>query len=84
MYPARGKAQDRNMKTNKMYLTETEARAMNLPSVQEQIERHNAAIRATREVRTPYGTIFRSGDREWFAGSREEMETAKAWAARNA
>jgi len=31
---------------------------------------------------TPYGTIYRSGDREWFAGSREQLETAKAWEAR--
>lgn len=30
-------------------------------------------------VHTPYGTIYREGDREWFAGSREQFETAKAW-----
>jgi hypothetical protein len=34
----------------------------------------------TRETKTPYGTIFRSGDREWFPGSVEEFRTAKAWA----
>ena len=31
------------------------------------------------ETKTPYGTIFRSGDREWFPGSVEEFRTAKAW-----
>lgn len=33
----------------------------------------------TTETRTPYGIIFRSGDREWFPGSEEEFRTAKAW-----
>jgi hypothetical protein len=36
----------------------------------------------TREIRTPYGTIYQSGDRELFAGSREELETARHWAER--
>ena len=31
------------------------------------------------ETKTPYGTIFRSGGREWFPGSVEEFRTAKAW-----
>ena len=35
----------------------------------------------TTETRTPYGTIFRAGDREWFPGSVEEFRTAKAWEA---
>ena len=33
----------------------------------------------TTETHTPYGTIYRSGDREWFGGSVEELRTAKAW-----
>ena len=33
----------------------------------------------TTETKTPYGTIFRSGDREWFPGSVEEFRTAKVW-----
>jgi len=36
----------------------------------------------TREIRTPYGTIYQSGDCELFAGSREELETARHWAER--
>jgi hypothetical protein len=28
---------------------------------------------------TPYGTIFRSGDRLLFAGSEEQLRAAKAW-----
>ena len=35
----------------------------------------------TTETKTPYGSIFRSGDREWFPGSVEEFRTAKAWEA---
>jgi hypothetical protein len=51
-----------------------------LPSVQEQIDRHNTAVRAAiTETRTPYGSIFRTGDREWFPGTEEEFRTAKAW-----
>ncbi len=34
----------RDMENNKMYLTETEAKAKNLPSAQEQIDRYNAAL----------------------------------------
>ena len=34
----------------------------------------------TTETPTPYGIIFRSGDREWFTGSEQEYRTAKAWA----
>ena len=33
----------------------------------------------TIETKTPYGSIFRSGDREWFPGSVEEFRTAQAW-----
>jgi hypothetical protein len=33
------------------------------------------------ETKTPYGIIFRTGDREWFLGSVEEYRTAKAWEA---
>ena len=33
----------------------------------------------TTETKTPYGIIFRSGEREWFPGSVEEFRTAKAW-----
>lgn len=33
----------------------------------------------TTATKTPYGIIFRSGDREWFPGSVEEFRTAKAW-----
>jgi len=33
----------------------------------------------TTETKTPYGSIFRSKDREWFPGSVEEFRTAKAW-----
>ena len=36
-------------------------------------------MNATTETKTPYGSIFRSGDREWFPGSVEEFRTAKAW-----
>jgi len=36
-------------------------------------------MNATTETKTPYGSIFRSGDREWFTGSEEERRTAKAW-----
>ena len=35
----------------------------------------------TTETKTPYGIIFRSGDRVWFPGSVEEFRTAKAWEA---
>jgi hypothetical protein len=35
------------MKNNKMYLTQAEADAKGLPSVQEQIARHNAALTVT-------------------------------------
>jgi hypothetical protein len=31
----------------------------------------------TTETKTPYGSIFRSGDREWFAGSETEFQAAK-------
>ncbi len=34
---------------SKMYLTQAEADAKGLPSVQEQIDRHNAAVRAAIE-----------------------------------
>lgn len=34
----------RDMENNKMYLTTTEAKAKNLPSAQEQIDRYNAAL----------------------------------------
>lgn len=33
----------------------------------------------TTETKTPYGIIFRNGDREWFPGSVEEFRTAKVW-----
>lgn len=40
--------------------------------------------RQTTETKTPYGIIYRSGNREWFAGSQEEFETAKHWELRTA
>ena len=38
------------MKNTKMYLTQAEADAKGLPSVQEQIERHNVAVKTSRLV----------------------------------
>jgi hypothetical protein len=33
----------------------------------------------TIETKTPYGTIYRDGDREWFSGSESERLAAKNW-----
>lgn len=39
------------MKNTKMYLTQSEADSMGLPSVQEQIDRYNRAIQIMRNTR---------------------------------
>lgn len=50
-------------------------------STAKRISRENPKTfaKAVTETKTPYGPIFRSGDREWFPGSVEELRTAKAW-----
>lgn len=48
------------MSNRKMYLTEAEAKTMNLPSVQEQIDRHNAAVRASR-LETLTASLYGAG-----------------------
>ncbi len=32
-----------------------------------------------REVKTPYGTIYRTQDRQWFSGSESEYRAALNW-----
>lgn len=32
-----------------------------------------------KEIKTPYGTIYRDGERELFAGSHAELTAAKTW-----
>ena len=43
---------NKSMKNTKMYLTDTEAKAMNLPSVAEQIESHNLRMQYRRIVQS--------------------------------